>query len=197
MKRNSSEWQAHNQVLLLDVCVVGPCLGAMQWRYVAHNVSRCSQDTCGRPAYSRPCPGCRELEKQNEILKTKEAMQRGLLDSFEASLHHKAVIMLDGPNNTAVSESPLVSAAVLDIAALELMQQLHPTGTQGADAAPTVASTSRIKRCLASIKTEDVLEMQGITAEGLAGGWWLYVHCIVWHPNLCFPVLAAFRSAAS
>lgn len=117
-------------------------------------------------------------------------MQRGLLDSFEASLHHKAVIMLEGPNNNAVSESPLVSAAVLDIAALELMQQLHPTGVQSADAAPTVGSTSRIKRCLANITTEDVLGMQGITAEEVAGARWLYRHCHVWHPKLCFPVLA-------
>lgn len=176
---------------------------------------------------------CSELIQQNELLRAKEAMQLELLESYEVGLQHMGSVASQQQGSTKHSMS-IVSAALLDIQALELKQVLQvpatsnstqaaaagqqqaPAGTPVPDQAPTStlstpgpkgtatsrascssvgsigvggsespgegtvgSSDHRTKRLLESITPADVLSLQGLSLQELAGA------------HVCLPVVSS------
>jgi hypothetical protein len=87
---------------------------------------------------------CRELQQRNALLRAKEAMQLEALEGWEALLQQVAAVH----DNATINEehaARLVSAAMLDMQALSLKQELRPTqaNTQGstASAPPALGSS--------------------------------------------------------
>jgi hypothetical protein len=167
---------------------------------------------------------CSELIQENELLRAKEAMQLELLDSYEVGLQHMGAVASQQHSSTPEHSMSLVSAALLDIQALELKQVLqlpaaatmvasthsgqqqetacrpvlvqapHSTlSTPGPKSAATSSASNssggsismsgsdapgegsvnssdhRMKRLLASITPADVLGLQGLCLQELAG----------------------------